>query len=88
MVNPYKDNGDERFFSCNLDSNELVWHRDRNDRIVTVIEGKGWKYQVDDELPVELHEGDELFIPAMTYHRIIKGNTDLKIKIKENTDVQ
>lgn len=84
MVNPYTDKGNERFFSCNLDSSELIWHRDKKDRIVTVVEGQGWKYQIDDELPIELKEGDELFIPAMTYHRIFKGKTDLRIKIKEN----
>lgn len=87
LVNPYTDEKEFRTFSCNVDDNELVWHRDKTDRIVTVVEGEGWQYQTDNDLPIELKEGDTLFIPAMTYHRILKGKSDLKIKIKENLDV-
>lgn len=87
MVNPYTDEKEFRTFSCNVDDNELVWHRDKTDRIVTVVEGEGWQYQADNDLPIELKEGDTFFIPAMTYHRILKGKSDLKIKIKENLDV-
>ena len=30
-----------REFSADIDSKELVWHRDREDRVITVAESKG-----------------------------------------------
>lgn len=87
MVNPYTDNDDIRVFSEDVDQQDLVWHRDRNDRIVTVIEGSGWSFQRDNELPFELHPGDMFFIEAFEYHRIIKGKTKLKLKIEEKSNV-
>ena len=86
--NPYtqKQLTDESFlreFSESVESEELVWHRDRRDRLVKVIEGKGWKLQMDNQLPKELKEGDSVFIPKNTYHRIHKGSSNLKVKIKE-----
>jgi len=59
----------------------LVWHRDKEDREVTILEGKGWKFQYDDELPFELKEGDTISIKKLEYHRIIKGDTNLKIRL-------
>lgn len=70
-----------RTFDSNIDEFELKWHRDREDREVTIIESNGWKYQEDNKLPVNLKEGDVIFIPKETYHRVIKGNGDLKIKV-------
>jgi quercetin dioxygenase-like cupin family protein len=72
-----------RTFDENVDGHELVWHRDRKDRIVEVLEGSGWWFQMDNGLPVELKAGTELMIPKYTYHRVIKGETPLKIKITE-----
>ena len=72
-----------RKFSDNVENSELVWHRDEKDRIVEVIEGSGWRFQMDNRLPIELKEGMILLIPKETYHRIGKGNTKLVIKIKE-----
>jgi len=70
-----------RIFESNVDSGELHWHRDREDRIVEVLEGNGWKLQLDNQLPVEMEIGKKYFIPEGVYHRTIKGNGDLKIKI-------
>lgn len=70
-----------RFFESNVDSGELHWHRDREDRIVEVLEGNGWKLQLDNQLPVEMEIGKKYFIPEGVYHRTIKGDGDLKIKI-------
>lgn len=67
----------------NASDDELVWHRDLNDRQVTVIEGKNWKLQMDDSFPVELKENETYAIPKMVYHRLLKGNGTLKIRIKE-----
>jgi len=72
-----------REFDVNIPTDELVWHRDRSDRIVEVISGRGWKFQMDNHLPIELKEGMKLEIPKETFHRIGKGSTKLVIKIKE-----
>ena len=87
MVNPYVKTKTSshilREFDGDVDEQELVWHRDRNDREVTVIEGTGWKLQMDNELPKELMVGKLYNIKAMEYHRLIKGNGTLKLKIWE-----
>jgi len=59
----------------------LIWHTDQEDRTITVLEGKGWQLQRDNELPLALNEGDNIFIPMGQIHRVIKGSTDLKLKI-------
>lgn len=70
-----------RVFESNVDSGELHWHRDRENRLIEVLEGNGWMLQLDDELPVEMKVGNQYLIPEGIYHRTIKGNGDLKIKI-------
>jgi quercetin dioxygenase-like cupin family protein len=88
MSKPYQDiqtidNYIIREFNQDIDPIELMWHRDLKDRKVTVLEGKDWYFQKDNELPLELKEGVHIFIPAKQWHRVIKGNTTLKIKIEE-----
>jgi isopropylmalate/homocitrate/citramalate synthase len=78
-----KDGVKTRVFDKNIDDHELQWHRDERDRIVEVVKGSGWKFQMDDELPRTLKEGDRFTIPSEIYHRVIRGNGDLVIKIKE-----
>jgi hypothetical protein len=68
-----------REFPENVDSNELEWHRDREDRIVEVVQNKDWLFQMDNELPILLKQ--KLFIPKETYHRVIKGTGKLIVKI-------
>jgi len=90
-MNPYKDidtttNKTVRIFTQDVDSHELVWHRDREDRIVRVLEGSGWKFQLDNNLPIQLNEGDVIHIPKYEYHRIIKGDTDLKVELYKIVD--
>ena len=86
-LNPYKQNLKKgyilREFDANIDVSELVWHRDKKDRVVEVISGRGWQFQIDNRLPIELKEGMKLEIPKETFHRIGKGITKLVIKIKE-----
>jgi quercetin dioxygenase-like cupin family protein len=72
-----------REFNENIDPIELKWHRDLHNRKITVLHGDGWYFQKDNELPVELKEGVSIFIPAKEWHRVIKGDTTLKIKIEE-----
>ena len=65
----------------NTPQSDLVWHRDREDRSVTIVEGIDWSLQMEDMLPIKLIIGETYFIPKMSYHRVIKGSTTLKIKI-------
>lgn len=87
-MKPYVEivNGDSkiRILTENVDSHELVWHRDKNDRTVTILQSQGWKFQLDNELPKEMKSGDILEIKKNIYHRVIKGDGDLIIKIKEH----
>ena len=88
-MKPYKDtflnrNTRIRSFKQNVSSEELVWHRDRSDRVVKIVEGIGWQLQMDNGLPEKLVAGKEYHIPANNYHRLIKGKTDLVAEIKED----
>lgn len=71
-----------RVFSQETKSSEFIWHKDREDREVSPLEKTDWMFQMDNELP-KIIEG-KIFIPRETYHRIIKGTGDLKVKIKFN----
>ncbi len=62
---------------------ESTWHRDESDRLVEVVEGSGWKIQVDNSLPISMNVGDVYRIPAKMWHRIIPGRSDLTVLIKE-----
>ena len=81
-MNPYTDKSNIRTFSKDVDEMDLIWHRDDEDREITILEGNGWQFQRDNELPLVLKEEDRIFIPKHQVHRVIKGTTDLKIKIK------
>jgi quercetin dioxygenase-like cupin family protein len=70
-----------REFSSEVDPMELIWHQDEEDRTIEILEGEGWQLQRDNELPLALQEGDSIFIPMGQIHRVIKGNTNLKIQI-------
>ena len=72
-----------RKFSSDTNEMDLVWHRDKKDRIVTVLKSDKWLFQLDGKLPVEMKPGDIIEIPKETYHRALKGKGDLLIKIKE-----
>ena len=70
-----------REFSGDVDTEELVWHRDQEDRLITVTESAGWQIQRDNEMPVEMKAGDQFFIPALEWHRVIKGDGSLMIEV-------
>jgi hypothetical protein len=70
-----------RTFYQDVDSGELQWHRDYEDRIIESIGETDWKFQLDNELPINIK--GEIFIPKGVYHRIIKGTGDLKIKLEK-----
>ena len=84
VILPYKetkisDNTFIREFNQNTDSEEFVWHRDRESRIIESIGDTDWMIQLDDKLPMKI-EG-KISIPMGVYHRLIKGTGDLKIKL-------
>ena len=72
-----------RKFSKAVSSADLEWHRDRQDRVVEVINGNGWMIQMDDSLPLLMEVGDRIRIRANKWHRVIKGNDDLIVVIVE-----
>ena len=70
-----------RTFSAGVDEMDLIWHADKENRIITVLEGNKWKFQFDEQLPFEMLDGIDIIIPKGIIHRIIKGNGPLKIKV-------
>ena len=72
-----------RTFSENVEKEQLIWHKDENDRNIKVLHGTGWKLQYDNELPFELEVGRNYHITKNEFHRLHKGNGELKLEIKE-----
>ena len=73
-----------RTFSADVDEMELIWHEDRENRVIKVLEGNGWKFQFDEELPVEMTEGKSISILKGKLHRVIKGKGPLKINLQKH----
>ena len=88
-MKPYNENRNgniiRRTFSKNVSDKELTWHRDHEDRIVIPINENDWYVQFDNELPKKLNVDEEFFIPKNTFHRVIKGSSDLMVEIIETT---
>lgn len=92
MTNPYRDkptrnNSRIRVFSESVRDEDLVWHRDKQDRTITVLEGQGWQFQRDNELPQEMRPGQIIEVKADEWHRIIKGTRTLRVEIKESKNI-
>jgi len=75
---PYIENQDIRTFSKDTTEDELVWHRDYEDRIIEPLNETDWKFQYDNNNPESLKR---LFIRKGVYHRLIKGTGELKLKV-------
>ena len=75
-----KDDYIIREFSQDTPSFEFVWHRDKEDRWIEPIGTTNWKFQLDNLFPQEINR---IFIPKGTYHRLIKGTGNLRLKIYE-----
>jgi hypothetical protein len=58
-----------------------MWHRDNEDRLVEALHDTDWQVQIDNELPTSLNK--PIFIPKHQYHRVIKGNGKLRVKINK-----
>ena len=68
-----------REFNENIDPIELLWHRDDESRTIEILGETDWKLQLDNQLPTSLNQ--LIFIPKHHWHRVIKGNGNLILKI-------
>jgi len=75
---PFSEEGEVRTFTHDVPEEELVWHRDQEDRIIEPLHETDWKFQYDNNNPESLKR---LFIRKGVYHRLIKGTGDLKLKV-------
>ena len=74
-----QDNLYLREFEESVDTDDLEWHRDRENRIVEIIGETDWELQMDNQLPQRM--AGKIFIPNEVWHRVIKGKNELKVKI-------
>ncbi len=83
MSYPYEEkvegNISIRKFSAEVDEMELVWHRDREDRLIESTHPTDWKFQMDNKIPEIINK--KIFIKKGEWHRVIKGTGDLEIKV-------
>jgi hypothetical protein len=71
-----------RTFLASIDEEELVWHWDEEDRLIEPLNDNDWQFQFDNELPIKINK--VIYIPKGVFHRVIKGTTDLNIKITKS----
>ena len=76
-------NGFIRIWDENVLESDLVWHRDKETRVIEVMESGGWQFQTDNNPPIKLEKGMKYTIPKMVYHRLIKGQFDLVLRLKK-----
>ena len=72
-----------RLLKENIESRDFKWHFEKRDRKIKVIQSNDWVLQFENRKPRPLKEGQIITIPKGVYHRVIKGDGDLIIKIKE-----
>lgn len=72
-----------RTFDPKVDDEELIWHRDERTRRIIVMEGSGWELQIDNKQPIDLLEGHSYTINRMEYHRLLRGDSTLILRIIE-----
>ena len=87
-MKPYEEEKKEdyyiRKFSRNIDEYELKWHKDEEDRTIIPIEENDWRFQMENCLPTPINQ--EIKIPKGEWHRVIKGTTDLIVKIIKHNE--
>lgn len=86
MIDPYvnletTDKHIIREFSDKTDIIDFMWPRDNEDRLVEALHDTDWQLQLDNKLPTSLDK--PIFIPRHHYHRVIKGNGNLRVKINK-----
>lgn len=76
-----------RKFPIDVETDELKWHWDNEDRTFEIISGEGWLFQKDNQLPFPLIKGESVNINKNVYHRIIKNDNvkgELVIKLTKH----
>jgi mannose-6-phosphate isomerase-like protein (cupin superfamily) len=72
---------EKRKFSKDTSDEELIWHVDKEDRLVYIKKSGGWRVQYDNQLPFFLSDNTYIFIPKGMWHRIIRGGDKLVINV-------
>ena len=84
----FTDNSYQDYFirtiSENVDEMSLIWHKDQYTRDIEVVESNNWRFQFDNKIPFQLENNQKFTILKERIHRVIKGNGDLILKIKEH----
>jgi hypothetical protein len=70
-----------RIFKDDVNTSDLKWHWDEEDRYIESTYPTDWKFQFDNELPINLNK--QIFIPKGKIHRLIKGSGELRLMIKK-----
>tara|TARA_A100001037_G_scaffold244817_1_gene225976 strand:+ start:114653 stop:114913 length:261 start_codon:yes stop_codon:yes gene_type:complete len=83
-MNPYTEtqidtNTYLRTFCADTPEEDLIWHLDKEDRVIEATHFTDWKFQFDNQLPISLN--NTITIKKNTFHRIIKGNEDCELRI-------
>jgi hypothetical protein len=68
-----------RVFSQDSESEDMVWHRDLEDRIIESFDQTDWMIQIENRIPEKISNSIE--IKSGVWHRLIKGSGDLTLKI-------
>lgn len=71
-----------------IDSPELVWHRDALNRKVVILSDNSfpWLFQRDSGIPTDMKKWDIIDIPKGEYHRVLRGSEDLIFLVIEVED--
>ena len=72
-----------RVFPHTIKKSELKWNFDNEDREITFLHESDWKFQIVDQLPINIVKGLKVFIPEGEYYRLVKGSDDLKVKVRK-----
>ena len=75
-----------RTFTPDISESELKWHWDREDRKIEPLNENDWKFQYDNCLPFEINK--EIYVHAGDFHRVIKGTTNLIVKITKYNETR
>lgn len=77
--NQINDNTYIRTFDPEVESDELKWHIDLEDRVIECEHKNNWMLQLDNELPISIPQ--KCLIKAGVWHRLLKGEEKLVVKI-------
>jgi hypothetical protein len=69
-----------RLFSKDLTQEDLKWHFDDEDRIISSKNPTDWLFQFDNKLPQKID--NEIYIKKGEWHRLIKGSSDIILIIE------